>query len=61
LLVGLVGGWPGAVVAQQLLRHKTKKLSFRTRFWVTVALNVIVFVLLVWYFSGHPIPGFHLI
>ena len=61
LLVGLVGGWPGAVVAQQLLRHKTKKLSFRTRFWGTVVLNVIVFVTLVWYFNGHPIPGFHLI
>jgi uncharacterized membrane protein YsdA (DUF1294 family)/cold shock CspA family protein len=61
LLVGLIGGWPGAIVAQQLLRHKTKKLSFRTRFWVTVVLNVIVFVALAWYFNGHPIPGFHLI
>lgn len=61
LLVGLIGGWPGAIVAQQLLRHKTKKLSFRTRFWVSVVLNVIVFVTLVWYVNGHPIPGFHLI
>jgi uncharacterized membrane protein YsdA (DUF1294 family)/cold shock CspA family protein len=61
LLVGLIGGWPGAIVAQQVLRHKTKKLSFRTRFWVSVVLNVIVFVTLAWYFHGHPIPGFHLI
>ncbi|CAN5498175.1 cold shock and DUF1294 domain-containing protein [soil metagenome] len=61
LLVGLIGGWPGAIVAQQLLRHKTKKLSFRTRFWVSVIVNVIVFVALVVYFNGHPIPGFHLI
>ena len=60
LLVGLIGGWPGAVVAQQVLRHKTKKLSFRTRFWSTVILNVIGFVLLVWYMSAHPIPGVHL-
>ncbi len=57
LLVGLVGGWPGAAVAQQVLRHKTKKLSFRTRFWLTVVLNVIVFVLVAWYSSAHPIPG----
>ena len=60
LLVGLIGGWPGAVVAQQLLRHKTKKLRFRTRFWSTVILNVIVFVLLAWYMNAHPIPGVHL-
>jgi uncharacterized membrane protein YsdA (DUF1294 family)/cold shock CspA family protein len=60
LLVGLIGGWPGAVVAQQLLRHKTKKLSFRTRFWASVIVNVIVFVLLVWYMSAHPIPGLQL-
>lgn len=60
LIVGLVGGWPGAVVAQQVLRHKTKKLSFRSRFWFTVILNVVGFVLLVWYFSAHPIPGLRL-
>jgi uncharacterized membrane protein YsdA (DUF1294 family)/cold shock CspA family protein len=60
LLIGLVGGWPGAAVAQQVLRHKTKKLSFRNRFWFTVILNVIVFVLLAWYTSAHPIPGLKL-
>jgi len=60
LLIGLVGGWPGAAVAQQVLRHKTKKLSFRRIFWFTVILNVIVFVLLAWYFSAHPIPDLSL-
>ena len=60
LLVGLVGGWPGAAVAQQVLRHKTKKLSFRTRFWFTVVLNVVAFVLVAWYSSAHPIPGLNL-
>jgi uncharacterized membrane protein YsdA (DUF1294 family)/cold shock CspA family protein len=57
LLIGLVGGWPGAAVAQQVLRHKTKKLSFRTRFWFTVIINVIAFVLVAWYASAHPILG----
>ena len=60
LIIGLVGGWPGAAIAQQVLRHKTKKLSFRTRFWLSVIVNVIVFVLLAWYMYLHPIPGFEL-
>ena len=38
-LFGLIGGWPGAFVAQKFLRHKTKKLSFQIIFWVTVVLN----------------------
>jgi uncharacterized membrane protein YsdA (DUF1294 family)/cold shock CspA family protein len=44
LLLGLVGGWPGAILAQQLFRHKTRKASFRSAFWVTVALNIVGFV-----------------
>lgn len=37
--LSLIGGWPGGLVAQQVLRHKSKKQSFRTVFWVTVILN----------------------
>ncbi len=44
LLLGLLGGWPGAIVAQQMLRHKTSKVSFRIAFWVTVVVNVGVFI-----------------
>jgi len=43
--LGLIGGWPGALVAQQLLRHKTSKPGFIAVFWLTVALNVAAFVL----------------
>ena len=43
LSLGLVGGWPGAIVAQQVLRHKTAKLTFRIRFWLSVAANVALF------------------
>lgn len=46
LVLGLVGGWPGAVLAQQWLRHKTAKRSFRRMFWVTVAANVAGFLYL---------------
>jgi len=38
-LFSLFGGWPGALVAQQTLRHKSKKQSFRFVFWLTVLLN----------------------
>jgi uncharacterized membrane protein YsdA (DUF1294 family) len=43
-LLALAGGWPGALVAQQKLRHKTKKQPFRIIFWVTVMLNCGVYI-----------------
>lgn len=43
-MLGLVGGWPGALLAQQLLRHKSSKQSFLLGYWTTVLLNVAGFV-----------------
>jgi uncharacterized membrane protein YsdA (DUF1294 family) len=45
LVFGIVGGWVGAPVAQQLFRHKTQKQPFRTWFMLSVVLNVLVVVL----------------
>lgn len=40
LTMGLLLGWPGALLAQQLLRHKSSKTSFLALFWITVAINL---------------------
>ena len=42
--LGLVGGWPGAIVAQQRLRHKSVKAGFRSAFWGSVVMNVVLFI-----------------
>ena len=35
----LLGGWPGALLAQQVLRHKTRKFSFQFLFWLIVLVH----------------------
>ena len=42
--LGFVGGWPGAIVAQQWYRHKTAKLAFRIRFWLSAIANAALFL-----------------
>jgi len=43
-LLALVGGWPGAVVAQRIFKHKTRKAGFQIIFWLTVFVNISVTV-----------------
>jgi len=42
-LWALLGGWPGALIAQQLFRHKTKKRPFIIILWVGIFTNIAVF------------------
>jgi uncharacterized membrane protein YsdA (DUF1294 family) len=51
LLLGLACGWPGAVLAQQWLRHKSSKAAFRARFRVTVIVNAGLFLALAWWWG----------
>ena len=39
-ILALLGGWPGAMLGQQVFRHKTVKTRFRIVFWLTVACHV---------------------
>jgi uncharacterized membrane protein YsdA (DUF1294 family) len=34
----LLGGWPGALLAQRRLRHKCSKTSYQIVFWIIVTL-----------------------
>ena len=52
--LSLAGGWPGALLAQQLLRHKTSKQSFVHTFWFTVVVNVSACV--AWHAGLLPVP-----
>jgi len=47
--LALVGGWPGALIAQQLMRHKSRKDAFQFAFWATVVLNCAAFA---WLFTS---------
>lgn len=48
-LLALSGGWPGALIARPLFRHKTRKQPFTAIFWCSVLLSagaLIAFLLL---------------
>lgn len=53
-MLALACGWPGALAAQCMLRHKSKKPSFLSMFWVTVALN---FAALLWLLAAAGAAG----
>ena len=48
-LLSLLGGWPAAWLAQQNMRHKTSKASFRTVYWITIVLHCGALVLWLWH------------
>lgn len=46
LVFGVVGGWPGAIMGQQIFRHKTQKQPFKTWFLMSVVVSILTTVAL---------------
>jgi uncharacterized membrane protein YsdA (DUF1294 family) len=44
-LLELLGGWPGALLAQRTFRHKWKKGSYMLAFWTIVVVHLTAWVL----------------
>ena len=55
-LLSLLGGWPGAWLAQQSMRHKTSKAEFRAVYWVTIVLHCGALAWVVLTQSRLPLP-----
>jgi uncharacterized membrane protein YsdA (DUF1294 family) len=45
LALALAGGTLGTLAGMQIFRHKTRKTSFRLRFWLIAATQVVLIVL----------------
>ena len=43
-ILSLLGGWPGAFVAQRVLHHKTRKFQFQFFFALTCVCNCLALV-----------------
>jgi len=52
LATTLAGGTPAAFIGQDLFHHKTSKSSYRRRFWLIVAGQLVVFGLWIYFSSG---------
>jgi uncharacterized membrane protein YsdA (DUF1294 family) len=44
LLVALLGGWPGSLLAMSRFRHKSSKRTFQTPLMVCIAVNLTALV-----------------
>jgi uncharacterized membrane protein YsdA (DUF1294 family) len=51
-IIALLGGWPGAFVAQRLFRHKTRDTGFLVVFWLIGAVHASAWGLGLWLAFG---------
>jgi uncharacterized membrane protein YsdA (DUF1294 family)/cold shock CspA family protein len=58
-LLELLGGWPGALIAQGSFRHKTRKLDYQVVFWLFVTINLCVLAWLIWSGTIDHLDRFH--
>ncbi|PSW32298.1 DUF1294 domain-containing protein [Photobacterium phosphoreum] len=52
-LLALAGGWPGALWAQKILRHKSQKQPFKAILWLMIIANITVFIMIFTPFGYH--------
>ena len=58
-LASLLGGWPGALIARPLLRHKLNQKRFRGFFWASIVANFGTLYLLIAYLPPYnPLTNF---
>ena len=58
-LSSLLGGWPGALIARPLLRHKLNQKRFRGFFWASIVANFGILYLLIAYLPPYnPLTNF---
>lgn len=55
-LVELAGGWPGAWLAQQTMRHKTVKERYQVIYWLLVSIHLCFWAL--WVFAPDAVRPF---
>lgn len=51
-LFELLGGWPGALITQRVIRHKNKKTSFQITFWLIVIIHIAIWLDVVFFHSA---------
>jgi len=47
-LLELLGGWPGSLIARQVLRHKTRDARYRVKAGAIVLLHVVLWCVVLW-------------
>jgi len=56
-LLELLGGWPGALISQRLIRHKNRKTSFQMTFWAIAVIHI-AFWIYALFINGASIDSF---
>ncbi|KPN70731.1 hypothetical protein AKG09_10540 [Neisseria sp. 83E34] len=56
--IGLIGGWPGGLLARVICNHKTSKQNFITMFWLVVLANIAITYTLLIFFAKEPMLAF---